>query len=181
MNVVSPIAEALRARPRRAWLAGAHNPWGPGATLVDAWALLDLCHRADVLDAVAARIGPDIILWDSELLLDGDPTDDAALWPVEPCEGALALLELEEMRLIGTYGPGEALPSSQGPLLLMRYLPGACRFVRDPEHPAHIAQMEADPLIDRTCRPLWQARGKDRAGNDFVTGFTHSAPRWAKD
>ncbi|MBO9711677.1 hypothetical protein [Sphingomonas sp.] len=172
------IARALEKRPRREWLVAAHHPWGPAAAYVDAWALLDLCHAPAILDAVAALIGPDLILWDSELLLDGGPEDDPALWPVEPLAGALALVRLDGS-ILACARLGEPLPACGGPALLIRYLPAASRFVRDPGHPAHIAQMEAEPLVDRTRRPLWLVRGRDRAANDFVTGFALAAPCWA--
>src|SRR5437763_784314 len=51
--------------------------------------------------------------------------------------------------------------------------------LRDPRAPRHRALMEDDPLLNYVHRPLWQVRGEDRAGNDFVTGFSPPVPRWA--
>ena len=41
------------------------------------------------------------------------------------------------------------------------------------------AAMEARPLVNYTTRPLWLVAGQDRAGSDFVTGFSPAVPRWA--
>ena len=72
------------------------QPLWAGRTHVDAWGLLDICQSPDILDAIEALIGPNIVLWESELILQvpGLPAKaahhDPDLWPIDPpaCHGA---------------------------------------------------------------------------------------------
>jgi len=52
----------------------------------------------------------------------------------------------------------------------IRYMPASSRYVRDPDFPPNRFAAEHSPLVNYTQRPLWLARGTDRADNDFVTG-----------
>jgi hypothetical protein len=49
-------------------------------------------------------------------------------------------------------------------------MPATTRYVRDPGFPANAYAAKESPLMNYIHRPLWLARGVDRAGNDFVTG-----------
>lgn|GEM_PF-1367069 len=82
-----------KARP---WQYSAlHNPWGPCAQLYDAWGFLDLCQAPEIIDRLIPLMGPDIILYDTQLTPDpwtekltrGDRTSDRLLCPVEPLAG----------------------------------------------------------------------------------------------
>ena len=184
---------ALRTpRPRQERLSGLHNPWGHGGALVDPWLLLDLCEDPEVLDGVEALIGPDIVLWDTDLYLEAAAYQrfvaqgrEGRYWPAMPLQGALVLVQA------GTAQPlifldlariaREGLPALDplSPLYVLRYMPATSHFVRDGRAPANWVAMEEQPLINYTTRPLWLMRGEDRAGSDFVTGFSPPVPRWA--
>lgn len=192
---LGPVVEAARwlgarvPRPRRERLAGIHNPWGLAAGLVDSWAFLELCQHPALVDRVEARIGPDIVLWESELVLDASGPDCSEMqgWPVEPGACASVAVDLEFARIVlletatdrpagGFLGP----PQRCGrPVLLIHYFSAAARFVRDPDHPANRLGALRLPLINYALRPLWLVRGEDLAGNDFVTGFSPVVPYWA--
>jgi hypothetical protein len=195
---LAPLRSAVDAiasrspRPRPERLSGIHNPWGQAATLTNAWAFLDLCECAPVLDPVAALIGPDLILWDSELHLCAaeyatfvSGGREGRYWPVAPLAGAVALVSLARPAVLHV-ADVRALSAADltrldggAPLYVIRYMPATSRFARDPQWPANWIAMEEQPLVNYTTRPLWLVRGEDRAGNDFVTGFASNAPRWA--
>jgi hypothetical protein len=65
------------------------------------------------------------------------------------------------------------------PVYVIRYMPATSTFLRDGRALANWIAMEEQPLINHAARPLWLVRGEDRAGNDFVTGFSPPVPRWA--
>src|SRR3990172_202577 len=48
-------------------LSGAHNPWGQSAKVVGSWAWLEFCRFREIVDMAEQLIGPDIILWGSQL------------------------------------------------------------------------------------------------------------------
>jgi len=196
--VVEPVRAAVaplvgRTPPiRQERLSGIHNPWGATATLTDPWAFLDLCEHTLLVDAVASLVGPDVILWDSELYLCADDYDafvkagrEGRYWPLESLAGAVALVPLLpavvanviDVRQISANTLAQLSPET--PLYVIRYMPAAHRFSRDAKLPANRLGMEEQPLVNYTTRPLWLVRGKDHAGNDFVTGFSASAPHWA--
>lgn len=192
---VRPAVEALAKRsprPRPERLSDIHNPWGHAATLTNAWAFLDLCESAMVLDHVTGVIGRDVILWDSQLYLSAaDYTSFVAqrregrYWPVSPLAGAIALVSFASRAGLHVVDLG-ALAATDlagidqtAPLYAIRYMPATSRFIREPRHAANWTAMEEQPLINYTSRPLWLVLGEDRAGNDFVTGFASNAPRWA--
>ncbi|MEJ8814773.1 hypothetical protein WKW77_27125 [Variovorax ureilyticus] len=182
---------ALRPRPRLERLSGLHNPWGHTAALTDAWRFLDLCEDPVIVDQVAATIGSDIVLWDSELHLEAAfylrfvrEGREGRYWPVAPLQGAVVLVAPQrsqpvvclDLRCVAT-----GLPpfDPREPLYVIRYMPASSSFVRDARAPANWIAMEEQPLINHAARPLWLVRGEDRAGNDFVTGFSPPVPRWA--
>lgn len=167
-------------------LSGIHNPFGYHACADEAWQFLDLAESADILDAVEDVLGPDLVLWDSELYLASRDFSavEAAYWPVEPLAGAVTLVVLDEARLVladirrldavrGT------LPLGTGPLYALRYMPATCRFNRDPRFPPNRRATELRPLINYAQRPIWLLRGEDRAGSDFAAGFSAPVAQWA--
>lgn len=179
---------------RRERLSGIHNPWGQASVLTDAWCFLDLCEDAGILDRVEALIGKDIVLWDAELNLDASAYRqfvaqgrEGRYWPAMPLVGAVVLVApkaAQPVHCMAVDAIGTELPEVSGlasgePLLVIRYMPGSSSFVRDGRALANWIAMEEQPLINYTTRPLWMVRGDDRAGNDFVTGFSPSVPRWA--
>lgn len=182
-----------RPRPRPERLSGMHNPWGHAAVLASAWRFLDLCEDAALLDSVEQLIGPDIILWDSELHLEAvsyirfvEDGREGRYWPSTPLAGAvvliapgrpeepalcLALANLDDKNL-SRIDPAQ-------PLYVIRYMPATSLFVRDPRVAPNWLAMQEQPLLNFTTRPIWLMRGQDRASNDFVAGFAPSVPRWA--
>jgi hypothetical protein len=144
-------------------LSAPHNPFGRAAQVVDSWALLEYCQSPDLLDAVEAAIGADIILWDSEFV-DGPAAahHDPALWPLDPPPG---------ITLRAAVGDGVDY--------VIRYLPSTARYNRDPTYPPNRRAAERAPLINFTRRPIWLVRGVDRADNDFVTGFASTIGQWS--
>ena len=184
---------ARRPRPRLERLSGMHNPWGHAAVLANAWRFLDVCEDTAVVDAVAGLIGPDVILWDSELHLAAETYlrfvragREGRYWPATPLAGAVALLAFGDAQPRPVCLPLAALASADlswidaaEPLYVIRYMPATSLFDRDPHAPANRLAMEEQPLINYATRPLWLVRGDDRAGNDFVTGFSPPVPRWA--
>lgn len=182
---------AMQPPPRRERLSGIHNPWGLAAGLTDPWRFLDLCESAPVADAFERVIGPDIVLWDSELYLhardyrafvaDGR---EGRYWPAKPLAGAVALIALGARPALHVMDvQGLSLPAGfvadDAPLYVIRAMPASSTFSRDPNTPANRTAMQEQLLINYTTRPLWLLRGEDRAGNDFVTGFASDPPRWA--
>lgn len=194
---VRSIARMLAARrppPRSERLSGIHNPWGHATGLGDAWSFLDLCEHPAILQQVEQRIGPDIVLWDSQLYLQGAAYlqfvrdgREGRYWPVEPLAGALVFVALADatqpvvcVDLSSTTMDRCLAPlDPHASLYVIRYMPATSRFVRDARFPANWIAMEEQPLVNYATRPLWLVRGNDSAGNDFVTGFSPPVPRWA--
>jgi hypothetical protein len=184
---------AQQPPPRSERLFGIHNPWGHASVLADAWRFLDLCEDPAILDRVEQVIGPDIVLWDSELHLEAasylrfvQEKREGRYWPATPLAGAVVLIapghDAEPITCLDLAAIADApLPAldPRAPLYVIRYMPATSHFARDPRSPANWIAMEEQPLINYATRPLWLARGEDRAGNDFVTGFSPTVPRWA--
>ena len=168
--------------PRQDFLSGVHNPFGQHALVSHAWKFLDLAESAALLDLVEAALGPDIVLWDSELHLAPPALDpeEGRWWPVEPLAGAIARIALETgaVAIADIRRAGPTAPGHDGAQLVLRYMPASSRFNRDPRFPPNRLAAEARPLVNYAKRPLWLVRGEDRGGNDFVTGFMMPAARW---
>lgn len=188
-ELVAPVREIARAMAGRApdqdMLSGIHNPFGHHACTAQAWAFLDIAENPELLDRVADVIGPDIILWDSELYFDLSSLapDEGACWPVDPLAGTIAVISLErsDFGLIDIGNLAESLPDiaeRPGAHLVVRYMPASSHFNRDPSFPPNKVATEARPLVNYTKRPIWLVRGEDHAHNDFVTGFMVPAARW---
>lgn len=180
-----------RLRPER--LSGIHNPWGHAAVLASAWPFLDLCEDPAIVEAVVRLIGPDVVLWDSQLHLEASAYlrfvaagREGSYWPATPLAGAVVLVAPTRpavpavcIELPATAGAHlEHLHPSE-PLYVIRYMPATSRYERDSNASRNRAAMEAQPLINYMNRPLWLVAGEDQAGNDFVTGFSPAVPRWA--
>lgn len=188
-----------RRRLHPAMLSGVHNPWGYAGQLLDSWSVLDLCESPAILDPVEALIGPDIVLWDSALMLPQARAsdlrrlaDEPSFWPVAPLVGALVLLDLVhsgnspatavlmcDVHDVVTCTPWLTLALGiEHPWLCIRYMPATSHFNRDPSFAPNRASAAREPLINYTNRPIWLVRGDDHAGSDFVTGFNATTPSW---
>jgi hypothetical protein len=94
--------------------------------------------------------------------------------PLGAVEQALVCLDLDSVT-------EESFPmlDPSAPLYVLRYMPATSAFQRDAKASANWTAMQEQPLLNFTQRPLWLVRGEDRAGNDFVSGFSPQVPRWA--
>jgi hypothetical protein len=178
-------ASLARQAPDQDMLSGVHNPFGHHACRTQAWSFLDIAESPYLLDCVEDVIGPDIILWDSELYLHqlALTPDEGQYWPVEPLAGTIAVISLErcEFGLIDIGRLGEALTAfaaDHGAALAVRYMPATSHLNRDAAFAANRRATEARPLVNYAKRPIWLMRGEDHANNDFVTGFMVPAARW---
>ena len=189
-DTLDPLIEAAASlrerRVRQVRLSGLHNPFGPAVALCDPWRFLDLCESAEIVDRVEALIGPDIVLWDSELYLDAADWADARrnegrYWPADPLAGAVVDVELATGRVLAcdVHAVPALPPPAPGAHHVIRYMPASSLYNRDPRYAPNLTAMEERPLVNYLNRPLWLVRGEDRAGNDFATGFQTQAPGWA--
>lgn len=182
----------LRPLPRPERLAGLHNPWSNTAVQADRWAFLDLCQSTEIVGRVTDLIGPDVVLWDSQLYLRATDYEafaaagrEGRYWPIYPRAGVVSILSFGSTlrvmhRAISDFGAEHLLfPDPTEPLYVMRYFAATSKFVRDPRFPANWIAMEEQVLINYATRALWLVSGKDGAGNDFVTGFSEQTPTWS--
>ncbi|MBR0857849.1 resolvase [Bradyrhizobium liaoningense] len=184
---------AQKATIRQERLSGIHNPWGHAIGLTDPWTFLGICESQAVVDEARSILGPDIILWDSELFPEARKYAqllregrEGRYWPVRPLAGAIVVLGIDEVdprpEAISLNDVQESVLDRRDPLdpiYVIRLLPATSHFDRNPLHPAHRACMEEQVLINYANRPLWLLSGVDRANNDLVTGFSLTAPAWA--
>lgn len=184
---------ARKAAIRQERLSGIHNPWGQGSSFTDPWSFLDLCESAAVIDTARDVVGLDIILWDSELFPEARryreflrQRREGRYWPVSPLGGAIVLVpvgrEEAEPRAVKLSNVGPEILDEYDPLeplYVIRLMPAASHFERDPKHPAHRACMEEQVLVNYANRPLWLLCGTDKGNNDFVIGFAPAVPVWA--
>jgi hypothetical protein len=194
-----PVREAVasivarKATIRQERLSGIHNPWGHVIGLTDPWSFLDLCESQVVIDAARSVIGPDIILWDSELFAEAgsyaeflNAGSEGRYWPVTPLAGAVVLVAIGSgefsVRAFGLEKLGPAALDGfdpADPLYVIRLMPATSRFDRNADHPANRTCMEEQVLVNYSNRPLWLLCGTDRANNDLVSGFAPAVPVWA--
>lgn len=187
LHPLRAAAEALAPHPpHRARLSGVHNPFGRASALLDPWKFLDVCESAVLLDAVEALLGPDLILWDSELYLDARMWDAARrhegrYWPVDPLAGLIADIALAsgQCTLEDVHRAARFPVAAAGAHYVIRYMPASSHYNRDPDYAANRLATEEHPLVNYQNRSLWLVRGVDRAANDFATGFAPAAPAWA--
>ncbi|MCC7484286.1 MAG: hypothetical protein IT529_04805 [Burkholderiales bacterium] len=181
------IAAALRVtRLRQACLSGIHNPFGRAVAHCDPWRLLDVCESDALLDAVAPLIGPDIVLWDSELYLDEAAWETARgregrHWPAQPLAGAVVDIEVDsaEFACCEVHAAARLPRARPGAHYVVRYMPGTSLYNRDPLYAPNRVATQERPLVNYLNRPLWLVRGEDRAGSDFAAGYQTPAPGWA--
>ncbi len=108
LSLLRSTCERLAARPRTLrpeLLSGIHNPFARIARTVDSWSLIELCQSPGLLDMVEALIGPDIVLWESELIYEppGRPPQPALhrspkYWPIEPPCGLTVRIAITSSR-----------------------------------------------------------------------------------
>lgn len=186
LRPVREVTGTLReAAPHQDMLSGVHNPFGYHACAEQAWSFLDIAESDELVNCVEDALGPDVILWDSELCFDLSAlsAEEASIWPADPLAGVIAAVALASgdvvlldiARLTEQTG---VLRRRGGACFVVRYMPGTSLFDRDPRSIANRRAAEARPLVNYTKRPLWLVRGEDRRNNDFVTGFSLPAARW---
>jgi hypothetical protein len=136
------IARNPDVRPEQ--LSGAHNPWGQSARVVGSERLLAFCMLPEILDMVEQLIGPDIILWGSQLFCkpggDGLPVpwhQDGQYWPLDPLATVTVRVAIDD-----------SLPDNG----CMRYIPGSHRDRRLVRHEfvseRDVALRQALPEVD---------------------------------
>jgi hypothetical protein len=180
-------AHALAAqRPRQELLSGIHNPFGRTLKGCDPWKFLDVCESAVVCNEVAALIGPDIVLWDSEFYLDAAGWEvararEGRYWPADPLAGAVVdvALAMGAFTCREVRAASAPAPATPGAHYVIRYMPATSLYNRDPLYEPNRLAMEERPLVNYLNRPLWLVRGEDRAGSDFAAGFQNRALCWA--
>ncbi|MSP98425.1 MAG: hypothetical protein EXR29_14660 [Betaproteobacteria bacterium] len=59
------IARNPDIRPEQ--LSGAHSPWGQSSRMIGSQTFRDFCMFPEILDMAEQLIGPDIVLWGSQL------------------------------------------------------------------------------------------------------------------
>lgn len=138
------IASNPDVRPEA--LSGAHNPWGQSAQLIGSQAFLDLCCHEEILDMVEQLIGPDIVLWGSQLFCKpaGDGLavpwhQDGQYWPLDPLATVTVRVAIEE-----------STPENG----CMRYIPGSHKTRRLEHHEittaSNMALRQQVPEIDES-------------------------------
>ena len=138
------IARNPDVRPEH--LSGAHNPWGQSARLVGSQAFLDLCCLPEILDMVEQLIGPDIVLWGSQLFckpaghgLAVPWHQDGQYWPLDPLATVTVRVAIED-----------STPENG----CMRYLPGSHKSRKLERHEittaSHMALKQQLAEIDET-------------------------------
>ncbi len=202
-----PISPALQARiaaalpvttlasmlPELRW--GLHNPWSVAAQNLDAWAVLEICESAEILDHVARLLGPDINLLATEVIgprtpwisqLDGRAlANEAPFFPVPPghvCACRISLTEPDQgIGLHRLTGPVDCGPADGDWLhLVIYYADARVHFDRDDSHPANILRNRLRPLANMAAMPIWLVAGRDRAGNNYARGFNRPQPEWRR-
>ena len=118
------IARNPDVRPEQ--LSGAHNPWGQSARVIGSQVFLDFCRFPEILDMVEQLIGPDIVLWGSQLFCKPAGNgmavpwhQDGQYWPLEPLATVTVRLAIDD-----------SLPENG----CMRYIPGSHRDRRLVRH-----------------------------------------------
>lgn len=136
------VARHPDVRPEQ--LSGAHNPWGQSARVVGSAVFLEFCRLPAMLDLVEQLIGPDIVLWGSQLFCkpagDGMPVpwhQDGQYWPIDPLATVTVRVAIDD-----------SLPENG----CMRYLPGSHRARELVRHEVvterHVALRQQLPEVD---------------------------------
>jgi hypothetical protein len=138
------IARNPEVRPEQ--LSGAHNPWGQSAKVIGSRKFLEFCHFDEILDMVEQLIGPDIVLWGSQLFCkpagDGMPVpwhQDGQYWPIDPLATVTVRLAIDD-----------SIPENG----CMRYMPGSHKSRRLERHEIitdrNVALHQQLPAIDES-------------------------------
>jgi hypothetical protein len=142
------IARHPDVRPEM--LSGAHNPWGQSAKIVGSWAWLEFCRFGEIVDMVEQLIGPDIILWGSQLFCKPAGHgmavpwhQDGQYWPIDPLATVTVRIAIED-----------SLPENG----CMRYIPGSHRS-RDVV--AHEIVEDANVAIKQRVAEIDESLAKD--------------------
>ena len=226
-HIEALIAGNPDVRPEQ--LAGAHIPRNADTSVRGVDALLECATHPDILDMVEQVLGPDLILWGSQVF-SKPPGDGMAIpwhqdgqyWPIRPLRNVTVWVAIDAatvangcLRVVpGTHRAGllphdatddPDLALNQGlrdvdearaydvelepgqvslhDVMLIhgsnanrsgqrrcgyaiRYMPATSLFDRSLP-PTRIAHNQ---VLDYAQRPIWLARGQDRAGNDFTVG-----------
>jgi hypothetical protein len=187
--LLGPVRQVVRDLkmdcPWQDMLSGIHNAFGYHACSDRAWLFLDIAESAELLDAVTEVLGPDIVLWDSELYFDATNlvASEAEFWPVEPLAGTIAVVSVEQesLLLIDITRLADCrteLPLPAGPVYVLRYMSARSHFNRNPLFAPNRRLAEARPLVNYAKRALWLVRGEDRGCNDFNAGFSVRVGQW---
>jgi len=115
LEVDDLIARHPDVRPEL--LSGPHNPWGQSAKIMGSWTWLEFCRFPEIVDMVEQLVGPDIILWGSQLFCKPASHgmavpwhQDGQYWPIDPLATVTVRVAIED-----------SLPENG----CMRYLPGS--------------------------------------------------------
>lgn len=107
-------------------LSGPHNPWGQSAALKGTFDFLAFCQFEEILDMVEQLIGPDLILWGSQMFCKPAAVgkivpwhQDGQYWPLKP---------------LATISVRVAIDGSTPENGCMRYLPGSHRVAATRHH-----------------------------------------------
>ena len=142
------IARNPDVRPEQ--LSGAHNPWGQSARVIGSQVFLDFCRFPEILDMVEQLIGPDIVLWGSQLFCKPAGNgmavpwhQDGQYWPIDPLATVTVRIAIEE-----------SLPENG----CMRYIPGSHKS-RDVV--AHEIVEDANVAIKQQVAEIDESLAKD--------------------
>lgn len=131
-------------------LSGAHNPWGQSAKLIGRQAFLDLCCHPEILDMVEQLIGPDIVLWGSQLFCKPAGNglavpwhQDGQYWPLDPLATVTVRIAFED-----------STPENG----CMRYVPGSHRSRRLERHEITAA---GNMALEQQVRDVDESKARD--------------------
>ena len=131
-------------------LSGPHNPWGQSAELLGTEAFLSFCGFPDFLDMVEDLIGPDIILWGSQLFAKPGGTGKAVPWHQDGQYWPITPLRTVTLRI--------AIDGSSAENGCLRYIPGSHR---DRALADHAVQLRDDYAIKQEIVELDDSSARD--------------------
>lgn len=114
-------------------------------------------HKSKVLEHHEPVAGTEAVLGQELRTIDESKAKDDILLAGQ--------ISIHDVYLI--HGSNENRSDKRRSDYAIRYMPATSRYVRDPAFPANAMASKA---MGYTRRPIWLARGVDRAGNDFSTG-----------
>ena len=176
-------------------LSGAHNPWGQSSKIVGSWAWLEFCRFSEIVDMVEQLIGPDIVLWGSQLFCKPAGHgmavpwhQDGQYWPIAPLATVTVRIAIED-----------SLPENG----CMRYLPGSHRsrdvVAHEPVQASNVAIKQQIAEIDENLSRddvlhagqisihdvyLIHGSGENRSGkrrSDYAIRYMPATSRYVRD